>query len=333
MDVVEPSIEDIYSNENVPDVCQKLYRDYTADGDLSNENRYDLLRCMYTRNKPNCNDMYDNYMRDPDVGNQNPANFGEEELEYLKECSGPGVVEQAYIYSKIAGDKVWDGVKWVSGKGLEIGSVVGTSIWNGVKWVSGKGLQAGTQAAGKVWDGTKWVATQAVQGVKAAAQYVSSPILRYIVYMFLIAQVLIEGFGTFSDLVDVKRSFGTQMIVILLTIVQIVFAGGLIRFKITSIDIASWIGMLYFGSILVGSLASGGLKAMQIWNAEDTEKSQLFNYLGLLAKAIKLIVALIFGGMFMFSRDESGGKLKMYGILAVAIPELVIQILKLLGLN
>lgn len=249
-------------------------------------------------------------------------------------------VTVAVDFGKVVGNYVWDGAKWVGGTAKNVGMTIGTTIWDGSKWVAGTTVNAGTEVAGKVWDGAKWVVKGAGSAAMQGAQWVdekvglSASILRWVVYMFLVTQVIIEVFGTLSELFGIKTSMATRMTVIGITAIQLLFAMGLVYFKKTSIDVGLWMGAIYYGAVFVGAAVSSGLGWARMASKPE-EESRIFDIIGLGIKAIQLLVCLIFGVLFFLWRDKitGMGSLQMYVVLAVAGTELISQILRMIGLN
>lgn len=394
-----------FLGENPPAACEALYNQYTNNGvDFQNvlaapSVQKVLDKCIHTGNKPRCATEYDNIMAKMKEGGIELASHSEfppDLRKQLLDCrdnttmkdgfdnlisnrygllndagtaiwdgskwiSGRGLdvgtavagkawngakwigaagLTKAFEFGKIVKNYIWDGSKWVAGTARNVGTVLGTYIWDGTKWVSGQTVQVGTTIAGYAWDGVKWGVKKTADAVVAGAVFVddqlglSASALRWVVYMFIMVQVLVEIFGTASDLFGINTSIATRMTVMGVTVIQIMFAGGLMYLNKSAIDIGMLMGALYFGSVLLGSVVSGMLNWSKM-QAKSEETSKIFDIIGLFIKAGQAVTCVVFGMMFFVNRDviTETSSLHMYAILSIAGLELIQQMLKMVGLT
>ena len=176
---------------------------------------------------------------------------------------------------------------------------------------------------GKVGEGYGYVAETVGEGARKAQRYAIVKGFQWSVYIILIIQIIIEIFSTTSEVLGIKTAFGTRIVVMVLAIVQIVWASGGIYLGQSNMPVGRWLGITYFGVVLAGAIISGSIQLSKM-QTKPEESSKAMNIIGLVAKGLQAIASVVFGIIFFIQRVSGGyGILKMYSMLIVGSMELI----------
>jgi len=171
----------------------------------------------------------------------------------------------------------------------------------------------------------------AAKGVGGAAVggFIGNKFFGATIYLFLVIHIIISIFSTFGETVGIDTSVSTRLIVIILSLVQLLWAYIAIQTGFSSVSIYYTIGAVYFLVLFVGGLICSIIQGLRMRNKE----SQAFNIIALIIKSAQALFALIFGLMFFFRRDQGYSALGMYMVMTLTVLEVISQILSFTGLN
>lgn len=170
------------------------------------------------------------------------------------------------------------------------------------------------------------------QGVDMAKKAAFALFFTYMIYIILAIQVIIEIATTTGEIFGIKNSIGTKITVILLLCLQEAWAVIGIKYGVSSLVVANWVGITYYAVIMIAAVVSIILQFTKM-KAKAEEESKIFNYISLVAKFIQVAVALIFGALFIFTNYNSvSNEFKLWTVAVIAGMEIVTQAISFFGL-
>jgi len=203
--------------------------------------------------------------------------------------------------------------------------------------------------------------TLQIWGIQMAYQVgIDQVVLKYLVWAFLFYHVIIIVASGTIELYGLSSSISTRIIIIVLSTVQLVFAIAVVKLATRPVIEQSGspiVGIIYFFSIAIAGIVSASLIGVRMQQSQSQSQSQpqsepaakapasassqkpsttakVFDIIGIVLKCVQVIIAVIFGIMFIVQRNATTGarEISVKSIIALTVIEILSQLLSFFGL-